>query len=718
MKGNELKRFFAMVTAVVMLTTPVLGVAEEAIEAPSAVVEEGNLLDVLEPSVSEMDEFTLGGDEEAAPAKEAPAPVAGDETDEVSEDGDFVISEVFSAEKAADDDEYTPRVLKVTAKNAKTYSSTLYIEDVINVKLAVKGASATSWTTSDDDVVEVDGDDEACEITAVGAGTAKVQAKLDNGKAVTINFTVYDPYIPVGLKFESDDVTYTKVGEELELADSLLFNPGYATDADLTWSSSNSSVVSVDKETGVATPKAPGKAKVTVSLKDRKNRTKKATIKIQVVANKVTKMFDKPSQQSIINLCKGGWTFVPYSMELKTNGTLACKFFVLNGSDQDLTKLNNVSLYLTDGKNTFAKQSFGSGKVSCQKNGHYKSFLLTFKKANVNQDVFLPDLDEILIGVENPQNLVATAGEKNLVFFPVTDVHIADGYTPVIDDKVLVESITLSEAKEMKVGDTQTITATVTPDNATNPALNWASSDTKVATVDAKGVVTAVAEGTATITASAADESKKEASVTVTVAKPVIGFDISLDKTSLPLKETETATLTATANPPTATVTWKSSDETVATVDAGKVTAVKAGTATITASITVDGATKEATCAVTVEAAPVLEIEVSLDKTSLPLKENETATLTATHKPEDAPVIWKSSDEKIVTVDEVGKVTAVKAGKATVSASVTVGETTKTAECEVEVTAAETDNVTLDKTSVELVLKDTYLLKPDRKSVV
>ena len=153
-----------------------------------------------------------------------------------------------------------------------------------------------------------------------------------------------------------------------------------------------------------------------------------------------------------------------------------------------------------------------------------------------------------------------------------------------------------------------TLTATITPDNATNQNVTWKSSDTKVATVD-NGLVTAVAEGTATITVTTADGGKTatcEVTVTQPAKTPVTS--VTLDKTSLTLDVGGSDTLTATVKPDNATtktVTWSTSNENVATVDQnGNVKAVGAGTATVTAAAS-DGSGKTATCEVTVNS-PVL----------------------------------------------------------------------------------------------------------------
>ena len=84
---------------------------------------------------------------------------------------------------------------------------------------------------------------------------------------------------------------------------------------------------------------------------------------------------------------------------------------------------------------------------------------------------------------------------------------------------VPVTGVTLNKTStSLYVGDTETLTPTITPDNATNKNVTWSSDDTSVATVDASGLVTAVARGTAVITATAADGSGASASCTVTVS--------------------------------------------------------------------------------------------------------------------------------------------------------------------------------------------------------
>ena len=254
---------------------------------------------------------------------------------------------------------------------------------------------------------------------------------------------------------------------------------------------------------------------------------------------------------------------------------------------------------------------------------------------------------------------------------------------------VPVESVSLSqtEAEVAEEGEL-TLTATVTPDNATNKAVTWASSDEAVATVS-EGKVTGVKVGEAVITVTTADGGKTaECKVTVT-PKAIPVEEVSVDKAAVSIIEGESATVTVTITPPEATnkaVSFKSSDETVATVDAeGKVTGVKAGKATIT--VTTEDGGKTAICEVTVTSKEVKVTGVSLDQTSLTIAAGATGKLTATVEPTNATnqnVTWKSSNTAIATVSATGEVIARAKGTATIT--VTTEDGSKTAKCNVTVT--------------------------------
>ena len=227
----------------------------------------------------------------------------------------------------------------------------------------------------------------------------------------------------------------------------------------------------------------------------------------------------------------------------------------------------------------------------------------------------------------------------------------------------------------LEVGKSETLTAKVEPSDATNQKVTWESNATNVATVDNSGKVTAVSEGTATITAKAGEQT---ATCTVTVTKADVAVEsVTLDKTSLDLKTGDNATLTATVSPDNATdrtVTWESNATNIATVDNnGAVTAKAAGTATITAK----AGEQTATCKITVTKADVKVTQITISGKNT-LNVNDVATLTADVQPGDATnktVVWTSENPDVVKVEN-GKVTALMPGQAVIKATAQDGSNT------------------------------------------
>ena len=230
-------------------------------------------------------------------------------------------------------------------------------------------------------------------------------------------------------------------------------------------------------------------------------------------------------------------------------------------------------------------------------------------------------------------------------------------------------------------GSSQTLTATVSPSNATNKTLTWSSSNTSVATVS-NGVVKAVGFGTATITAKSNNGKTASCSVTVNPIQPT-GIKATPETSTL-YGLNGTVRLSANVMPSNATnkaVTWSSNNTSVATVSSdGTVKAVGYGTAVITAK-TVNGLTSN--CTVTVN--PIAVTGVSLNKNSLSFTgTGSSQTLTATVSPSNATnktLTWSSSNTSVATVSN-GVVKAVGFGTATITAKSNNG---KTASCSVTV---------------------------------
>ena len=227
---------------------------------------------------------------------------------------------------------------------------------------------------------------------------------------------------------------------------------------------------------------------------------------------------------------------------------------------------------------------------------------------------------------------------------------------------VAVTSIKLDKTSlSLKVNETATLKATVSPDNATDKTVTWTSSDTSIATVSS-GKVTAKKAGKATITAKSSNGIEAKCTVTVTTTTTAV-TEITLDKTSWSLEVGGSKTLKATVSPNNATdktVTWTSSNKSVVTVDKnGNIKGLKLGTAKITAK----SGNKTATCTVT-----VISIDLTTQKGHKAgyIYNNENLIPKVDIKPDSAinkTITWESSNPSIASVDQNGKVTANKEGK-------------------------------------------------------
>lgn len=256
-----------------------------------------------------------------------------------------------------------------------------------------------------------------------------------------------------------------------------------------------------------------------------------------------------------------------------------------------------------------------------------------------------------------------------------------------------------------------TLKATVSPSSTSDKSVKWSSSDTSVATVSSSGVVTAVGKGKATITCKTADSGKK-ATCQVNVTKKIAVNGLSLNKSSKTVYKGKTYQLKANITPSNAsikTVTWKSSDTSVATVtSSGLVTAKGNGTAKIICT-SKDGK-YTATCKITVKT-KVTGVSLNVNKTNLYV--GGTKQLTATVTPKSASnkdVTWKSSDKAVATVNSSGKVTAKATGTAVISCTTKDGS--YKASCTVTVKKlVKAKSVKLNKTSKTLYVTDNYTLK-------
>lgn len=196
-----------------------------------------------------------------------------------------------------------------------------------------------------------------------------------------------------------------------------------------------------------------------------------------------------------------------------------------------------------------------------------------------------------------------TAIEEGSTTITVTakDLNLTASCTVMVNP-IVPASININEQSLLLIaGNTSQLTAIVSPSDAKDKSVSWSSSDTNVATVSQDGLITAMAPGTATITAKT-NTGGLTATCSVEVKKIEVE-SVHISNAQLEVIVGQQETLTATILPADATyqgITWTSSDETIATVADGVVTALKVGEITIMASST-DDSSKSASCSITVK---------------------------------------------------------------------------------------------------------------------
>lgn len=259
----------------------------------------------------------------------------------------------------------------------------------------------------------------------------------------------------------------------------------------------------------------------------------------------------------------------------------------------------------------------------------------------------------------------------------------------------------------MNVGESYLFETTLTPADSDETGLAWESSDPKVATISKRGKVTGKAPGTAVIMVKT--KSGSTGYCTVVVLRSATGIEISSKEESIYIDDK--LELEATVLPEDASdtsVTWSSSNPEVAYVnDKGEVKGLQAGVAIITCTA-VDGGFFDY-CVVTVEE---LVTEITLNETEYRLGVGRTFRLIPTitgNRATNKKVEWSSSNPKVVSVDENGRMKGLKVGSATITCTATDGSGAE-AYCLVEVVKLVSD-ITLNETYVTLIQGKSVALK-------
>ena len=499
-----------------------------------------------------------------------------------------------------------------------------------------------TWDSTDKGVAIVSNDGK---IEALKEGDATVTITTDSE---TIVYTVHVDKIDksvnlVAVKMYTNTLTINQ-GESYNMVVNII--PNNATNSDLTWYSSNPDVVKV--ENGVITGIGAGTCMVTV--KSSNGNVDNCLVKVKGSSTGDSTITDIILDVNSIVLKNG----IEYTLDYK-----------IMPSESP----NNIEWIVGDSEVATVED----GVIKTKKSG---STVVIARSGEIESEVYITVVD----GTEDTPD--------------------------VIDDGKTVHAETISLNQEiinLEIGETYLLMAEVLPENTTNKSVSWLSSNEEIVTIDEDGLVTAIGEGEATITAFAENDIFAFCDVKVK-SKEEDNYEITLDMSNAVLSIGETIQLSETITPDNyvSDIEWSSSNESVATVNNGLVTAVNDGEATITAKLS-NG--NSASCYISVSTKVIKVMLINLNVEQINIKENGTAQLSYTVLPSTATnktVTWSSSNTSVATVDGNGKVTAKSAGAAIITAKSTNGVTAKAS-----VIVSPLKSITFDKTKMELKVNQT-----------
>ena len=480
-------------------------------------------------------------------------------------------------------------------------------------------------------------------VLARKAGTAVITASIGSGdNTLTATCIVTVKCHVKGVSLKDHSIT-VKQNETLQLSATVY--PERASNTKVSWSSSNTSVATVS-ETGVLTAKASGTTKITVTTAEGGFKDEcEVIVESNVTAIKLSK--------SELSLAAGEAEDLTVTIEPAG------------------ASIPKIRWYSTDSQVVVVVDKEGKGHVEAVAPGEAVICATT--------DGGLHAFCQVLVGSKAEK---ITLDKKEMTLY-TTDTQNTDTSN-------------------------RTLTAIITPPDAA-VSLKWTSDNESVVTaVKGSGntcILTPVGRGKATVRVSTQDGRVFD-SATITVKQPYT--NITLNKKQLSLDGSKTETLTAVASPQDAddSIVWLSDKPDVATVDNnGKVTAVNAGTAVITAASKERPDDVKDQCIVTVTSSVIHVTGVTVTPTNLTLSEGESRTIFATIAPtnaENKSMSWHSSNESVATVSDYGNVVALSVGTATITVTTEDGGHKATCNVTVLKNSVGVTSLTLDKSDITL----------------
>lgn len=455
------------------------------------------------------------------------------------------------------------------------------------------------WTSSDSNVASVT---QSGVVTAKGSGKAVVTVTLSGGASAACEITVTETEIHAQAISLNKTKLELKKGKTYTLKATV--TPAGSVDGAVTFKSSKTSVATVSSN-GVVTAKKAGTATITATTANGKKATCKVTVTVPATKVYLTKQINikkgatkkltatvlptdstdkltwSSSNKKVVTVDKNGKIkgvktgTATITVKTASGKKATCKVTVVkNTKKASKITLSSKTLSLSKGKYRQLNASLSTGATD------------TVTWSSSNKKVATVDKNGVITALKKGTATITakTSGGKKA--------------TCKVTVTVPADDIYLTTSVNIKKGSTKTLTPTVFPESS-NEKITWSSSNKKVVTVDKNGKIKGIKTGTATITAKTASGKKATCKVTV-VNKTKKAATVKLNKTTLSLSRGDYQQLKAQLTKgATDTVTWKSSNKKVVTVDKnGVIKAVKKGTATIT--VKTSGGEK-AVCKITVK---------------------------------------------------------------------------------------------------------------------
>jgi len=559
------------------------------------------------------------------------------------------------------------------------------------------------WSSNNESVATV----ENGKVTAVAPGTALITAAA-GGRAASCTVNVTAPLTGIELDVQTAAML---TGETKELK--VIANEG-AKAENITWTSSNTAVAGV--KDGVVTALSVGEATIT-AVCGNYHATCKITVNeplTQITLNHTEALLEEGKEIQLTAQPNEGasmegavWTTSDDTVATVENGKVKA---VASGTAVITVACGEISAVCTVTVKEYVPpvEVLDSDGILYVGETLQLNYAYNFS-ANEPLRSAVWSVDNASVATIDAETGLMTGVSKGTVKATITCTTTAwKTYEAAVEVQVglRLTGIALDKADmQMELNDEQQLTVSMQPEGAVGE-IEWRSSNAAVATVSETGVVKAVGPGSAVITA-VCDDLTAECAVKVVVS--ATGFDVfNPSMTLYPKQKGNIRYELKPANVTEKTITWVSSDESVATVTAsGIVQGVSEGVCTITGT-TASGIT--ATIQVTIVPKGQAVTSLKLNKSSLTISRTQSAALTAKASPSkaaDKSVTWVSQDLSVATVSENGVVTGIAPGKTTVMAISTSG-VYKT--CKVTVKPLAVAKVTLSQTTATLKSGDTLQL--------